>query len=283
VPLPWIKMWLESLEDPKLTRLSLAERGAWWGILELAGRGDAGGKILSGGLGLEMDEIADALHIKTDEDRQALESMITKMGKRGSLKWDENILTVIHWEERQRIPPSARPEAIAERVKKFRERRKETERVRQGDAALATPPSPTPSRTRGKVSRDSKAATGPSQDLSRDSKAATRQVLQETSQDDAVLAVWSRVKNFPEDSNAATRFLAELKAEFPDVDILEESKTWAAAKLSMPLATQSMPFKQLRAWMLRARQFQERQKPQRGKKKGERDYKGGKYGHMVKR
>lgn len=124
MPLPWIKMWLEALDDPKLTRLSLAERGAWWGILALAGKCNAEGKILSGGAGLDMDEIADALHIKTDEDRQALESMIAKMVDRGSLGWNEHTLTVAHWEERQRIPPSLRPEMVAERVRRYRERRK---------------------------------------------------------------------------------------------------------------------------------------------------------------
>lgn len=266
MPLPWIKMWLEALDDPKLTRLSLAERGAWWGLLKLAGKCAAGGKILSGGLGLDIDEIADSLHIKTGEDRQSLESMMAKMEKRGSLKWNEShVLTVVHYEERQRIPPSSRPEAIAERVRRYRERRKETEEPDE----LA--PSPSLGRTRGKVSRDSTEATGPSQDLSRHSIEARGQVLPETSQDDEVLAVWSGVKNFPlvtsEDSNEATRFLAELKAEFPDVDILEESKTYAAAKLSEPLTMRSMPFKQLRTWMKRADDYY-RQKPYREKKRG---------------
>lgn len=125
MPLPWIKMWLEALDDPKLTRLSLGERGAWWGVLKLAGKCDAGGKIISGGQGLDIDDIADALHIKTVEDRQALESMIDKMEKRGSLIWNEgHVLTVVHWEERQRIPPSSKPEAVAERVRLHRERQK---------------------------------------------------------------------------------------------------------------------------------------------------------------
>lgn len=70
-----------------------------------------------------------------------------------------------------------------------------------------------------------------------------------------VLAVWSGVKGFPRDSNEATRFLTELRAEFPDVDILDVSKSWAAAKLSEPLTERSMPFKQLRAWMKKERQF----------------------------
>lgn len=124
MPLPWIKMWLEALDDPKLTRLSLAEKGAWWSILQLAGKCAADGKVVSGGVGLDMDEIADALHIKTSDDRQALESMIAKMEKRDSLMWNGDVLTVVHWEERQRIPPSARPEAVAERVRRHRERQK---------------------------------------------------------------------------------------------------------------------------------------------------------------
>jgi len=117
-------MWLEGLDDPKLTRLSLAEKGAWWGILQLAGKCDAGGKLISGGQGLDIDEISDALHIKTSEDHKALESMIAKMEKRGSLRWNESVLIVVHWEERQRIPPSSRREAIAERVRRHRERQK---------------------------------------------------------------------------------------------------------------------------------------------------------------
>lgn len=124
LPLPWMKMWVEALDDPKLIRMSLAERGAWWGLLKLAHKCNAGGKLLSGDQGLDMDEIADALHIKTSDERQALESMITKMGKRGSLRWNEGVLFVVHLEERQRIPPSSRPEAVAERVRLYRERQK---------------------------------------------------------------------------------------------------------------------------------------------------------------
>jgi len=212
VALSWIKMWLEALDDPKLIRLTLAERGAWWGILKLAGKCAAGGKIVSGGAGLDMDEITDALHIKTAEDQQSLKSMIAKMEKRGSLIWNGNVLTVVHYEGRQKVPPSARPEAVAERVRRYRERKK-------------------------KAGKDEEVQPSP--------KAG----------DEAVLAVWSGVKGFPRDSNEATRFLDKLRAEFPDVDILDVSRSWAAAKLSEPLTKRSMPFKQLRTWMKKERQF----------------------------
>jgi len=125
MPLPWMKMWLADLDDPNLTRLSLAERGAWWGIYQLASKCDAGGKIISGGEGLGIDEIADALHIKTAEDRKSLESMIAKMERRGALKWNQEALTIVDYEKQQRRPPSARPEAVAERVRRYREKQKD--------------------------------------------------------------------------------------------------------------------------------------------------------------
>ena len=271
MPLPWMKMWLEALDDPKLTRLSLAERGAWWGLLTLAGKCDAGGKIVSGDSGLDVDEIADALHIKTAEDRQSLESMITKMEKRGSLLWNEgHILTVVHWEERQRIPPSARPEAIAERVRRHRERR---EKTGNGEVVQPLP----------KVGEDKGVLPVIGQEAARDSKVATGTLNK--AGDEGVLAVWSGVKGFPRDSDEATRFLNKLRAEFPDVDILEESKKWAAAKLSMPLTKRSMPFKQLLAWMLKAREFAQEKGVSRSKPaEGDPDkYIKGKYGHMVQR
>ena len=124
MPLPWIKMYQEALHDPKLTRLSLAERGAWWGLMQLANECAADGKIVSGGKGLTKEEIADILHIKTPEDRKSLETMITKMTERGSLSWNDDVLTVIHYKNRQSIPPSARPEAVAERVRQYRKRQK---------------------------------------------------------------------------------------------------------------------------------------------------------------
>ena len=255
MPLPWIKMWLEALDDPKLTRLSLAERGTWWGILQLAGKGDAGGKLLSGSLGLDMDEIADALHVKTSDDRQALESMVVKMEQRGSLKWNGNILVIVHWEDRQRIPPSARPEAVAERVRRSRERRKKTGK---GDEVQQLPKAgedkEVPPVGGQEPARDSKEATGTLNKAGkpRDSNEATGTLK---AGDKEVLAVWLGVKGFSRDSNEATRFLAQLRAEFPDVDILDVSRSWAAAKFSEPLTKKSMPFKQLRAWMKKERQF----------------------------
>lgn len=140
--LPWAKMWVEALDDSKLTRMGLAERGAWWGLIKLARKldpeGKNSGKIETGGQGLDLEEIADALHIKSDSDRHAFESMISKMESRGSLKWNGRVLTIVHFEQRQKVPKSSTPEAIADRVRRFRDKKrvrnypidlKETERL----------------------------------------------------------------------------------------------------------------------------------------------------------
>lgn len=124
----WIKLWLESLDDPKLTKLSLAERGAWWGLLSLAGKCNAGGKLETGGEALDMNDIADALHIRTPEEIQALHSMVSKLLQRGALSQNENhILTIVHWGDRQKVPKSSTPEAIADRVKRFRDKQREAD------------------------------------------------------------------------------------------------------------------------------------------------------------
>lgn len=197
---------------------------------------------------MDIDEIVDALHIKTTQDHRVLESMIEKMESRGSLERNGDTLKIVDFEEKQRIPPSLRPSNVAERVRHHRERRRETV---EGEEA---PPSP-------------EAGTG-------------KEAPPETSQDEEVLAVWAGVKNFPQ-GNEALGFLVQLKAEFPDVDILEESKRWAAAKLSKPLTRGSLPFKQLWTWMMKAREYGHVRAP---KVDQDRDkYIRGRYGHMVHR
>lgn len=140
----WIKLWLESLDDLKLSRLTLAEIGAWWGLLSLAGKCNAEGKIAVAGEGFTIDQIADALHIKTAQDRQSLESMITKMEGLGSLLWNGDTLLIVHYKERQKVPKSSTPEDIADRVKRFRDKQRKADpnkfvKGKYGHMAARTP------------------------------------------------------------------------------------------------------------------------------------------------
>jgi len=131
-PKPWLKMWGEWLHDPKMLSLSLAEQGAWWRLVTLAQECDADGSLVKGnGAPLTVPEIANCLHISTPRDMKTLQSMIEKMEAAGSLDWNSETLTVVHFAERQARIPSETKEAIRERVRQYRERQRVTEKPLQ--------------------------------------------------------------------------------------------------------------------------------------------------------
>jgi len=73
--------------------------------------------------------------------------------------------------------------------------------------------------------------------------------------DREVISVWCSVKGFTMSPADASALVASLRTEFPDLDILAESKAWAARKLSEPLKPTSRPSAQIWNWMRLARQF----------------------------
>ncbi|GAH63343.1 unnamed protein product, partial [marine sediment metagenome] len=53
---PWLKMWVEWIDDPKMLSLSLAQQGAWWRLLALAQKCMADGLLVKGnGAPLSLD------------------------------------------------------------------------------------------------------------------------------------------------------------------------------------------------------------------------------------
>ena len=87
--------------------------------------------------------------------------------------------------------------------------------------------------------------------------------------DRKVISVWFSVKGFSMPNEAAAELVARLRTEFADVDILAESKAWAARKLSEPLQPRSRPSAQIWNWMRKAREFA-KERSQREQTKGER-------------
>ncbi len=121
---PWLKMWVEWIDDPKMLSLSLAEQAAWWRLVTLTKKCAADGLLVKGnGAPLSLDEIADAIRIKTKADRRVFDSMVQKMTDQSSLHWDSKALVVTHFAERQAKTSSATPEAVRERVRLHRERK----------------------------------------------------------------------------------------------------------------------------------------------------------------
>jgi len=106
-PLPWIKLWFEMLGDPKMMRLSIAERGCWDGILLLAGQSPVRGKLMvTDTTPMSIADMARALSLNSYEIRH-LRSCISKMIELKSLKWNsDNCLEVINFSKRQDRYPS---------------------------------------------------------------------------------------------------------------------------------------------------------------------------------
>jgi hypothetical protein len=78
--------------------------------------------------------------------------------------------------------------------------------------------------------------------------------------DREVISVWRSVKGFAITLSDASALVASLRKEFPDVDILEVSKVWAAGKLDDPLQPGSRPSRQLWNFMRMERKFAARRK-----------------------
>jgi len=87
--------------------------------------------------------------------------------------------------------------------------------------------------------------------------------------DEAITAIWRSVKGWRLTPDEELELVARLRAEFPELDLLAESKTWAARKLSEPLKANSKPSQQIWNWMVKGRQFAQERR-QHGQREGER-------------
>ena len=124
---PWLKMWVEWIDDLKMLDLTLAEQGAWWRLVTLAKKCAADGPLVKdNGAPLSLDEIASTLRIITKADRKVFDAMIEKMTDQGSLHWNHNTLIITHFKDRQARTTSKTPEAVRDRVRRFRERQRPT-------------------------------------------------------------------------------------------------------------------------------------------------------------
>ena len=138
---PWLKMWVEWIDAPKMLSLSLAEQGAWWRLVTLAKKCDADGALVKGRVPLSLNEIFDAMRIKSKANQTVVNSMIDKMTDYGSLHWNSGALVITHFAERQARIASETPEAIRDRVRRHRERKGVTENPLQ-KSLPSSPPHP---------------------------------------------------------------------------------------------------------------------------------------------
>ena len=96
---PWWRFYSEMLYDPKLMRLSPAHRWLWCVILTLASDSPERGTLLiAEGMPVENEDLSRLSGVPVDGVEAALEYFI---GKPNMLRYDDDVLTVVHWEARQ--------------------------------------------------------------------------------------------------------------------------------------------------------------------------------------
>jgi hypothetical protein len=87
--------------------------------------------------------------------------------------------------------------------------------------------------------------------------------------DREVISIWRSVEGFDISEADVAALVVKLRTEFPDIDILGESKAWAARKISEPITRRSRPSGQLWNWMKLARDFAQQRRE--GKPSGQRN------------
>lgn len=129
MPKPWLKMWGEWIDDPKINHLSLAEQAAWWRLVTLSHRCNADGALVHGnGLPLTLDDIVAAIRCAGRKNRGVFDSMMAYMIDKESLQWKDETLVVTNLKKRQEMAASETAEAVRERVRRHRERQAVTEK-----------------------------------------------------------------------------------------------------------------------------------------------------------
>lgn len=143
--LPWLKLYTETIDDPKIKRLSVRERWIWVTVLCLAQKSPVNGKLmLTSTQKLDHSDIATAAMLTindfTEEDKKngnfeawtqfgheefMVESAIQKFESLEMIKRDKNgVVTLCNFLKRQFGKASNAPDEIRKRVESFRKRKK---------------------------------------------------------------------------------------------------------------------------------------------------------------
>ncbi len=277
---PWLKLWTEWIDDPKILRLTLAERGAWVLILSLAQKCDAGGSLVtSSGSSLTLDEIMEALHVATPDDVLAFINMVSKMQNEQSLVWNDNTLQVIHFAERQELVPSETPEAVRERQRRHRE--KEMQEVsrdfRDKESSKETTTTTKDKEGEGEGEEEchgekpvtqtphsvSNVTENPLQPPKCHGKVVTKRggvtekslYVTEKSLQDAFLAVAARLSGWALDADDDERWFSDFMLDFPAAEI-SDLKGCADYYSSNPPAKKGVWKNRFRQWLIHKAKFE---------------------------
>lgn len=112
---PWIKLWVEMVDDPKVVvSLDPGQRWVWVGLLLVAARSpDPGRLLLPSGRPMNTRQLWHA----TKSEELALdhfEATLTTLEEQAMVAWNGDCLVVTRWHERQD------PETAAQRMQRYR-------------------------------------------------------------------------------------------------------------------------------------------------------------------
>lgn len=113
----WVKLYTEVNHDPAIGTLTWAQRGIWTALLALAGEIDDRDEYQAETGALDtLPNIAWRLRCDVGELRDA----IAAFAERNMVDERDGVFYITHYGKRQRRPPSAKPEAVKERVQRHR-------------------------------------------------------------------------------------------------------------------------------------------------------------------
>jgi len=121
--MPWIKLWTEILDDPKLGRLDAATKWHFVSLCLLAGECDLEGYIANSKEPLSMDDISWRLR----ENPAHLEASMQILQDHGLIALDDGCWLVVNFSKRQGRSQSEKRAAWRERKQRQRDRERDTE------------------------------------------------------------------------------------------------------------------------------------------------------------
>lgn len=86
-------------------------------------------------------------------------------------------------------------------------------------------------------------------------------------EDQEIVSAWKAVAGFEMDPPSIMELLAKVRKDFPDVDILTESKSWAARKISEPLRLTSRPSNQIYNFMAKRHQWNQEEQEKKDRRR----------------
>lgn len=113
----WVKLYVEINRDPKMGSLTWEQKGLWSALLALAGEiDDRDDNDVETGLVDTIENVAWRIRC----DGEMLEQALAVFFERGMIAYQDGVLLLAHYGERQARKPSDRRRSIRQRVQRYR-------------------------------------------------------------------------------------------------------------------------------------------------------------------